>query len=296
MYLKCECIPLLYKRGGIVVDSYSDDEINMLEEMANKVRRHIIEMIYGAGSGHPGGSLSATEVMVALYFKEMNIRADEPDWVDRDRFVLSKGHAAPTLYACLAESGYFPVEELETIRKIGSRLQGHPDMRKTPGVDASTGSEGQGLSMGIGMALAAKLDRKKCRIYVMLGDGENNCGQIWEAAMSASQFKIDNLVAIIDRNKLQLDGPTEKIMSLEPLGDKWKAFGWNVLEIEGHNFREILAAFKKARETKGHPTVIIANTIKGKGVSFMEGAVGFHGKAPDKEQYEQAMKELGVEK
>ena len=296
MYVKCECIPLLYKRGGIVVDSYSDDEINMLEEMANKVRRHIIEMIYGAGSGHPGGSLSATEVMVALYFKEMNIRADEPDWVDRDRFVLSKGHAAPTLYACLAESGYFPVEELETIRKIGSRLQGHPDMRKTPGVDASTGSEGQGLSMGIGMALAAKLDRKKCRIYVMLGDGENNCGQIWEAAMSASQFKIDNLVAIIDRNKLQLDGPTEKIMSLEPLGDKWKAFGWNVLEIEGHNFREILAAFKKARETKGHPTVIIANTIKGKGVSFMEGAVGFHGKAPDKEQYEQAMKELGVEK
>jgi len=276
-----------------MVNSYPDEDIKMLEEMASKVRRHIIEMIYGAGSGHPGGSLSATDVLVALYFMEMNHKANDPEWEDRDRFVLSKGHAAPALYACLAESGYFPIEELKTIRKIGSRLQGHPDMRKTPGVDASTGSEGQGLSMGIGMALAAKLDRKKFRVYVMLGDGENNCGQIWEAAMSASQFKVDNLVAIIDRNKLQLDGPTEKIMSLEPLGDKWKAFGWNVIEIEGHNFREILAAFKKAKDTKGHPTVIIANTIKGKGVSFMEGAVGFHGKSPDKDEYKKAMKELG---
>ncbi|MCK4266173.1 MAG: transketolase, partial [Thermoplasmata archaeon] len=210
-----------------------------------------------------------------------------------DRFVLSKGHAAPALYACLAEVGYFPVDELGTLRKIGSRLQGHPDMCKTPGVEASTGSEGQGLSMGLGMALAGKLDRKSYNVYVMIGDGENDCGQVWEAAMAASFFKLDNLIAILDRNKLQLDGPTDKIMSLEPLADKWKAFGWEVIEIGGHDFKELHNAFEKAKHTKGRPSIIIAHTIKGKGVSFMEGAVGFHGKAPDKDQLKQALEELG---
>jgi transketolase len=195
----------------------------------------------------------------------------------------------------MAERGCFPVDELLTLRKIGSRLQGHPDMRKLPGIEASTGSEGQGLSVGIGMALAAKLNRKLYRIYVMIGDGENDCGQIWEAAMSASHFKVDNLTAILDRNNLQLDGQTEQIMSIEPVTDKWKAFGWHVIEINGHNFKEILSAFDSAKQIKGKPTIIIAHTIKGKGVSFMEGAVGFHGKAPDEEQYKQAMTDLGGE-
>jgi len=272
---------------------YPDELIADLEGKARRIRKHIIKMIYTAGSGHPGGSLSATDIMTALYFKQMNIRPAEPKWEDRDRFVLSKGHAAPALYACLAEAGYFPVADLCTLRQIGSKLQGHPDMRKTPGVEASTGSEGQGLSMGIGMALAGKLDRKQYRVYVMLGDGELDCGQIWEAAMSAAFFKVDNLVAIVDRNKLQLDGPTESIMSLEPLPDKWKAFGWHVIEANGHDVRDILGTLDQAKEIKGKPTVIIAHTVKGKGVSFMEGAVGFHGKAPNKEQYEQAMKELG---
>ena len=272
---------------------YSDEMIKELEGRARRLRKHIIRMIFAAQSGHPGGSLSAIDIMTALYFNVMNHKPTEPKWEDRDRFVLSKGHAAPALYACLAESGYFPVEELCTLRQIGSRLQGHPDMRKTPGVEASTGSEGQGLSMGIGMALACKLDRKNYRVYVMLGDGELDCGQIWEAAMSAAFYKVDNLVAVVDRNKLQLDGPTEQIMSLEPLSDKWKSFGWHVIEINGHDFKEILKAFEDAKEVKGKPTVIIAHTVKGKGVSFMEGAVGFHGKAPNKEQHDQAMKELG---
>lgn len=272
---------------------YSDEMLKELEGRARNLRKHILRMIFNAQSGHPGGSLSAIDVMTALYFNVMNHRPAEPKWEDRDRFVLSKGHAAPALYACLAEAGYFPIDWLCTLRQIGSKLQGHPDMRKTPGVEASTGSEGQGLSMGIGMALAAKLDRKQHRIYVMLGDGELDCGQIWEAAMSASFFKVDNLVAIVDRNKLQLDGPTEQIMSIEPLPDKWKAFGWHVIEINGHDFKEILKAFEEAKGIKGKPTVIIAHTVKGKGVSFMEGAVGFHGKAPNKEQYDQAMRELG---
>jgi len=272
---------------------YPEEKIQGLEETAQLIRRHIIQMIYDAGSGHPGGSLSATDVIVTLYFEIMDHKPSNSKWTDRDRFVLSKGHAAPALYACLAETGYFPVEELKTLRLIGSRLQGHPDMRKTPGVEASTGSEGQGLSMGLGMALAGKLDRKAYTTYVMLGDGELNCGQCWEAAMSASFFKADNLIAIVDRNKLQLDGPTNQIMSIEPLADKWKAFGWDVIEINGHSFPELLTALHKAKETKGMPTVIIANTIKGKGVSFMEGAVGFHGKCPDDKQYTQAMAELG---
>lgn len=271
------------------------EEIEKLEKKANVIRKHIIKAIYTAGSGHPGGSLSAADIITALYFNVMNVDPKKPHWEERDRFVLSKGHAAPALYAALAERGFFPVKELLTLRKIGSRLQGHPDMRKLPGIEASTGSEGQGLSVGIGMALAAKLNRKLYRIYVMIGDGENDCGQIWEAAMSSSHFKLDNLTAILDRNNLQLDGQTEQIMSLEPIADKWKAFGWHVIEINGHDFKEILSALHSAKQIKGKPTIIIAHTIKGKGVSFMEGAVGFHGKAPNDEQYKQAMIDLGGE-
>jgi transketolase len=266
--------------------------IKDLEEKASVIRRHVLRMIYEAGSGHPGGSLSATDVFAVLYFHVLNVDPEKPDWEDRDRFLLSKGHAAPALYAALAERGFFPVEELKTLRKLGSRLQGHPDMRKTPGVEASTGSEGQGLSIGVGIALAAKLDRKLHRIYVMLGDGEMDCGQTWEAAMSATHYNLDNLTAIADRNKLQLDGPTHNIMNIEPLADKWKAFGWHVIEINGHNYREIIDSIEKSKEVKGRPTIIIAHTVKGKGVSFMEGAVGYHGKAPNKEQFEVAMKEL----
>ncbi|MFQ6105991.1 MAG: transketolase [Thermoplasmata archaeon] len=274
---------------------YSQEFIGKLEDEARKIRQHIIRMVYQAGSGHPGGSLSATDVITALYFHVLNVDPKNPSWEDRDRFVLSKGHACPAWYAALAERGFFPVAELDTLRKTGSRLQGHPDMRKTPGVEASTGSEGQGLSVGIGIALAARLDRRNYRVYVMVGDGENDCGQTWEAAMAAAFFRLDNLCAIVDRNLMQLDGPTEQIMSLEPLADKWKAFGWKVIEIDGHNFKEILEAFDKAETVKGRPTVIIARTLKGKGVSFMEGSVAFHGKAPDEEQYKQAMIELGGE-
>ncbi len=270
-----------------------NNEIKTLEEKARTIRKHIIKMIYTAGSGHPGGSLSAADILTALYFNVMRHNSKKPKWEDRDRFILSKGHAAPALYATLATSGYFPVEELLTLRKLGSRLQGHPDMRKLPGVEASTGSEGQGLSIGVGMALHAKLNRKAYRVYVMIGDGENDCGQIWEAAMSGAHFKTDNLTAILDRNGLQLDGSTRQIMDIEPLVDKWKSFGWKVIEISGHSFREILNAFNHAKNVKGKPTIIIAHTVKGKGVSFMEGNVSFHGKPPSKEEYEQAMKELG---
>ncbi len=270
-----------------------NNEVKGLEEKARIIRKHIVEMIYNAGSGHPGGSLSAADILTALYFKIMRHDPKNPGWGDRDRFILSKGHAAPALYATLAEAGYFPVDELLALRKLGSRLQGHPDMRKLPGIEASTGSEGQGLSIGIGASLHAKLNRKLYRVYVMIGDGENDCGQIWESAMSASHFKTDNLTVILDRNGLQLDGPTREIMGIEPLSDKWKAFGWKVIEINGHSFREILNAFDHAKNVKGKPTIIIAHTVKGKGVSFMEGNVSFHGKPPNREEYEQAMKELG---
>lgn len=274
---------------------YDKRLIKKLEDKANLIRQHVIRTTYLAGSGHPGGSLSAVEVLVALYFHILNIDPERPHWPDRDRFILSKGHACPAWYAVLAERGFLPVEELDTLRKLGSRLQGHPDMQKCPGVEASTGSEGQGLSMGVGMALAARLDRKLYHVYVMVGDGENDCGQTWEAVMAASHFHLDNLTAIVDRNMLQLDGPTAQIMSIEPLADKWKAFGWHVTEIDGHSFKEILNVLQKSKEMKGKPNVIIAHTVKGKGVSFMEGAVGFHGKAPNKEEYEIAMKELGAE-
>ncbi len=270
--------------------------LGRLKLMSNRVRRHVIDEIYAAGSGHPGGSLSATDIIVALYFHFMNYDPENPRWPDRDRFVLSKGHAAPALYAALAEKGVFPVEELMTLRKIGSRLQGHPDMRKLPGIEASTGSLGQGLSIGNGMALAGRLDRRPYNVYVMLGDGEVEEGQVWEAAMFAAHYKLDNLIAFLDRNKLQIDGETEKVMSIEPIADKWKAFGWEVMEINGHDFNEIIEAVNRAKEVRGRPVMIIAHTIKGKGVSFMEGSVHFHGKPPNDEEYRMAIKELDRER
>lgn len=245
-----------------------------------------------AGSGHPGGSLSAADVIAALYFHHMRHDPRDPKWEDRDRFVLSKGHVCPALYAALAKSGYFPTDTLWTLRKMGSILQGHPDMDKTPGVEASTGSLGQGLSIGVGMALAGRLDHKGYRVYVLLGDGELDEGQNWEAAMAAAHYKLDNLMALVDFNGLQLDGPTRDIMGLEPITQKWLAFGWEVIEIDGHNMRQILDALDKAENVKHKPTVIIAQTIKGKGVSFMEGVVKYHGKALTEDELRKALEEL----
>jgi len=232
------------------------------------------------------------EIVTALYFRILRHDSKEPDWPGRDRFVLSKGHAAPVLYAALAESGYFPVEELTTLRKLGSRLQGHADRNLTPGVEMSSGSLGQGLSFATGTALAAKLDRRSYRTYVLLSDGECEEGQTWEAALSAVQFKLDNLTAVVDRNRQQLDGWTRDIMDVEPLNEKWHAFGWHAIETDGHNLKQILAALEKAKTIKGKPTVVIAHTIKGKGVSFMENNLDFHGKAPTAEEAERALKEL----
>jgi len=270
-----------------------DSSLEELSGIAREARRWIVRMTHEAGSGHPGGSLSIVEILTALYFRVMKHDPENPHWEERDRMVLSKGHGAPGLYALLALSGYFDPEELLTLRKLGSRLQGHPSMNKTPGVDMSTGSLGQGLSIAIGMALGSRLDRKDNRIYCILGDGECQEGQIWEAAMAATHFKVDNLCAILDRNQLQIDGPTEKIMSLEPVVPKFKAFGWHVIELNGHDLKELLRAFHEAETYKGKPTMIIANTVKGKGVSFMEGALKFHGKTPGKEELEQALRELG---
>jgi transketolase len=263
-----------------------------LEKMAKQLRRHVINMIATAGSGHPGGSLSAADIVTALYFNILRHDPKEPRWHDRDRFVLSKGHAAPILYAALAESGYFPVEELSTLRKLGSRLQGHTDRTLTPGVEMSAGSLGQGLSYGIGIALAGRLDKRGYHVYVLLGDGECEEGQIWEAAMSAPHFQLDNLTAVVDQNGIQLDGRCCDIMGIEPLADKWRAFNWHVIEIDGHDMSQVLSALKEAGNIKGKPTVIIAHTVKGKGVSFMEGNVDFHGKAPNAQEAEMALKEL----
>jgi len=263
-----------------------------LKEMARKLRRHVISMTATAGSGHPGGSLSSADIVTALFFKVLHHNPEKPQWPDRDRFILSKGHAAPVLYAALAESGYFPMEELSTLRKLGSRLQGHTDRNLTPGVEMSAGSLGMGLSFGIGVALAARLDHRDYETYVLLGDGECDEGQTWEAALSAPQFKLDNLVAIVDCNRIQLSGWTRDIMNLEPLNQKWQAFGWHTIDIDGHDFNQILSAFQEARKVKAKPTVIIARTIKGKGVSFMENKVKFHGKAPTPEEAERALKEL----
>lgn len=269
-----------------------DLPVTELREMAKKLRRHIITMTATAGSGHPGGSLSAADIVTALYFKIMRYNPQNTQWADRDRFILSKGHAAPILYAALAESGYFPVEELATLRKLDSRLQGHTDRNLTPGVEMSTGSLGMGLSFGVGVALAGKLDHRDYCTYVLLSDGECQEGQIWEAALSAAQFKLDNLVAIVDCNKMQLSGWTRDIMNLEPLGQKWQAFGWHGIDIDGHDFSQILAALQEARKIRTKPIVIIARTIKGKGVSFMENNVKFHGKVPTTEEAKRALREL----
>ncbi|MBI2934518.1 MAG: transketolase [Chloroflexi bacterium] len=265
-----------------------------LQAMARTIRRHIVTMIARAGSGHPGGSLSAVDILTVLYFRILRHRPSEPNWPDRDRFVLSKGHAAPALYATLAESGYFPVEELATLRQLGSRLQGHADRTQTPGVEMSAGSLGQGLSFGLGMALAARLDKKQYRVYVLVGDGESQEGQVWEAALAAAHYKVDNLVCIVDHNGLQLDGRVEEIMNIEPLKDKWQSFGWHAVEIDGHDLKQVLQALEDARQNKGKPTVIIARTVKGKGVSFMENNVDFHGKAPSAQELDKAMLELGI--
>ena len=267
-------------------------EKKQLMATACKVRMGVIEGTHGAKAGHPGGSLSAADVFTYLYFQELDIDPKNPKWEERDRFVLSKGHTAPGLYAALALRGFFPVDDLPTLRHIDSYLQGHPNMNSVPGVDMSTGSLGQGISAAAGMALAAKHAGKSCRVYALLGDGEIQEGQVWEAFMLAHHYKLDNLCAVIDNNGLQIDGPVDQVMSPYPIPEKLKAFGWNVVEIDGHDFDQIAAAFAQARETKGVPTAIVMKTTKGKGVSFMENQAGWHGKAPNDEEYEKAMTEL----
>lgn len=267
-------------------------DIKILEEKANSIRKSIVKMICEAKSGHPGGSLSATDILTTLYFSEMNIDPANPKMENRDRFVLSKGHAAPALYATLAERGYFDKELLMTLRKYGSILQGHPDMKKVPGVEISTGSLGQGLSVANGMALNARITGESYRTYVILGDGEIQEGQVWEAAMTAAHYGLDNLCAFLDSNGLQIDGEVEKVMNVGPLDEKWRAFGWHVIEINGHDFKEIFDALDEARTVKGKPTMIIAKTVKGKGVSFMENLASWHGSAPNAEQTEKALEDL----
>ncbi|MBR3039315.1 MAG: transketolase [Lachnospiraceae bacterium] len=263
-----------------------------LKRKANDVRIGIVTAVHSAKAGHPGGSLSAADIMTYLYFEEMNIDPANPKKEDRDRFVLSKGHVAPALYSALANRGFFPVEELKTLRKLGSRLQGHPCMQETPGVDMSSGSLGQGLSAACGMALSAKLLKKDYRVYALLGDGEIQEGQIWEASMFAGHRKLDNLCIIVDNNGLQIDGKIEDVCSPYPIADKFKAFNFNVIEIDGHDFNQIADAFAKARQTKEMPTAIIAKTVKGKGVSFMENQAGWHGKAPNDEEFAIALEDL----
>ena len=262
------------------------------KKIASRIRMDVIEEVHSAGSGHPGGSLSAADIVTALYFGEMNIDPKNPQMKGRDKFVLSKGHAAPVQYAALAEKGYFPKEELTTLRKLGSRLQGHPNMHKLPGIEMSTGSLGQGFAVCVGMAIANKIDNDPGRIYTLLGDGELQEGLIWEAAMASAHYKLDNLCVIVDWNGLQIDGRNDDVMTVSPVDEKFKAFGFNVLTIDGHSFEQIFEAFKQARECKGKPTAIIAKTHKGRGVSFMEDQAGWHGKAPDDQQAQQAISEL----
>jgi transketolase len=270
----------------------SSASVAEMEAIAKRLRRHIITMLGKAGSGHPGGSLSAVEILTTLYFKVLRHKPQDPDWPDRDRFILSKGHAAPVLYATLAECGYFPVEELATLRQMDSRLQGHTDSTLTPGVEVSAGTLGQGLSLAIGVALAGRLNSKDYRVYALLGDGECDEGQVWEGAMSAAHFKVDNLVAIVDNNGQQLDGWNRDVMNLDPFPAKWQAFGWRVIEVDGHSIPQLLQALDQAKLVKRQPTVIIAHTVKGKGVSFMENNNDFHGKAPNAEEVKLALKEL----
>lgn len=270
-------------------------EISELKKHANNIRVNIIREVYAGKSGHPGGSLSAADLVTVLYFNVMDINKDNVGTIDRDRFVLSKGHAAPLLYAVLAEKGFLPEEELLTIRHLHSRLQGHPDMNDLDGIDMSTGSLGQGIAAAVGMALANRLDKNDHRIYTLLGDGECEEGEVWEAAMAAAHYKLDNLCAIIDNNGLQIDGKVSDVIGPEPLEDKFEAFGWHVISIDGHDYEAIEKAFDEAKTVKGKPTCIVAHTIKGKGVSYMENAVEWHGKAPDEKLYKVALHDLGVE-
>jgi len=274
------------------VKDINDQAVQQVEEKALAMKRHIVTMLCEAGSGHTGGSLSAADIVACLYFWEMNIDPERPGWEDRDRFVLSKGHAAPVLYAALAERGYFAPEKLMTLRKLGSPLQGHPDKRKLPGVEASTGSLGQGISWAVGMALAGKMDKKDYRVYAMVGDGELEEGMVWEASMAAAHYKLDNLLLFVDNNGLQIDGRITEVMSPEPITDKFRAFGWEVMTIDGHDSRAIMNSLNSAKTVKGKPVVIVAATIKGKGCSFMENRVEWHGTAPNREEKEKALAEL----
>lgn len=267
-------------------------DVTFLKKQAKLVRIEILKMLALAGSGHTGGSLSSADIVTALYFSKMRYRPDEPKWKERDRFILSKGHAAPLLYAVLAMTGFFDISMLKTLRKLGSPLQGHPCSRVLPGVEISTGSLGQGLSISNGIAIGLKIDNLSSRVYCLLGDGEIQEGQVWEAAMTAAHYRLDNLCAIVDHNGLQIDGPVAKVKAIEPVASKWRAFGWHVIEIDGHNMEEILNAFDGAGKVKEKPTMIIAHTVKGKGVSFFEGKVEYHGLAPTHEELEKALKEL----
>jgi transketolase len=270
----------------------SFENLAALNEKARQIRIDVLDMLNRAGSGHTGGSLSAADILTALYFSKMKHNPSDPRWEDRDRFVLSKGHGAPVLYATLAQCGYFDREELKSLRKLGGMLQGHPDMNSTPGVEFSTGSLGQGLSIANGMALGLKLDKKTARVYVLLGDGEVQEGQIWEAAMSAAHYKIDNLCALLDHNGLQIDGPVKEIMNIEPIADKWRSFGWHVLEVDGHSIEALLDALDTAEKIKGKPSIIICATVKGKGVSFFENKLKYHGVSPSDDELERALQEL----
>lgn len=267
-------------------------KLDSLKEKALEIRREIVTMVHRANSGHVGGSLGATEMVVALYYHIMNHRPKDPKWADRDRFILSKGHCTPVIYAVLADCGYFPKEDLKMFRRPGSHLQGHPAQHKTPGVDASTGTLGLGISTGVGMALGAKLKKQNHYYYILCGDGEIQEGQVWEAAMFANKYKLDNIVGFVDRNFLQTDGNSEMVMPLEPLKPKWESFGWRVYEIDGNDFNQIIDTIGKAKKEKGKPVMIIAKTVKGKGVSFMENEVSWHGTPPGKEDFDRAIKEL----
>lgn len=269
------------------------ERIAELEQTARQLRVDVLKMLNTARSGHTGGSLSALDVMTVLYFEQMRHDPSLPSWPERDRFVLSKGHAAPALYACLAEAGYFPREDLKTLRKLGSHLQGHPDMNKTPGVEVCTGSLGQGLSQAVGLALAARLQQRSSRVYVLLGDGELQEGQVWEAAMAAAHFRLDNLCAIIDANGLQIDGEVAKVMDVAPLGPKFLAFNWHVLEVDGHDIDAIARALNDAEQTRERPTLVLARTVKGRGVPFFEHKASYHGVPPSDEELDQALEHLG---
>lgn len=266
-------------------------EVPELKCMARTIRTDILKMVHAACSGHPGGSLSATDIVTALYFNTLNVNPEDPQWEDRDRFILSKGHCCPVLYACLARRGYFEVDELLTLRKYGSKLQGHPDMNKCPGIDMTSGSLGNGIGCAVGMAIAGKVRQKEYKVYVMLGDGECQEGVVWEAAMCAAHHKLTNLIAIVDVNKLQIIDTTEKVMNIEPLADKWRSFGWKVLEIDGHNMAQVVATLNYAKAIEG-PVVILAQTVKGKGVSFMEGVAKWHGAAPNNEELDRSICEI----